>query len=101
MNTLLLGWKGFEIKDFLQQLFSSVPTVYGYLQFYMPINPLNPEVKIWILICCPYLFPTEVIGEKLIKYQENSSCVITSVILTTTLLNKALVLQGEFDADQS
>ena len=34
-------------------------------------------------------------GEKLIKYQENSSCVIMSVILMTTLFYKALILQGE------
>ena len=35
-------------------------------------------------------------GEKLIKYQANSSCVITSVILMTTLFYKlALILQGE------
>ena len=26
------------------------------------INPLNPKVKIWILICYPYSFPTEVVG---------------------------------------
>ena len=34
-------------------------------------------------------------GEKLIKYQVNSSCVIMSVILMTTLFYKALILQGE------
>ena len=34
-------------------------------------------------------------GEKLIKYQANSSCVIMSVILTTTLFQKALLWQGE------
>ena len=34
-------------------------------------------------------------GEKLIKYQANSSCVIMSVILMTTLFYKALLLQGE------
>ena len=34
-------------------------------------------------------------GEKLIKYQSNSSCVIMSVILMTTLFYKALILQGE------
>ena len=34
-------------------------------------------------------------GEKLIKYQANSFCVITSVILMTTLFYKALILQGE------
>ena len=34
-------------------------------------------------------------GEKLIKYQANSSYVIMSVILMTTLFYKALILQGE------
>ena len=34
-------------------------------------------------------------GEKLIKYQTNSSCVIMFVILMTTLFYKALILQGE------
>ena len=67
----------------------------------MPINPLNPEIKIWILICCPLFISYRSTGEKLIKYQENLYCVITSVILMTTLFNKALVLQGEFDADHS
>ena len=33
--------------------------------------------------------------EKLIKYQANSSCVIISVILMTSLFYKALILQGE------
>ena len=26
------------------------------------VNPLNPKIKIWILICCPYSFPTDVVG---------------------------------------
>ena len=34
-------------------------------------------------------------GEKLIKYQANSSCVIMFVILITTLFYKALKLQEE------
>ena len=34
-------------------------------------------------------------GEKLIKYQANSSCLIMSVILMITLFYKALILQGE------
>ena len=34
-------------------------------------------------------------GEKLIKYQANSSCLIMSVILMTTLFYKTLILQGE------
>ena len=25
-------------------------------------NPSNPKIKIWILICCPHSFPTEVVG---------------------------------------
>ena len=33
--------------------------------------------------------------ERLITYQANSSCVIRSVILMTTLFDKALILQGE------
>ena len=34
-------------------------------------------------------------GEKLIKYQATSSCVIMSAILMTTWFYKALILQGE------
>ena len=34
-------------------------------------------------------------GEKMIKFQANSFCVIMSVILMTTLLLKELILQGE------
>ena len=34
-------------------------------------------------------------GEKLIKYQADSSCVIMSVILMTTLFYKALTVQRE------
>ena len=34
-------------------------------------------------------------GEKLIRYQANSSCVIMYVILMTTLFHKALISQGE------
>ena len=26
------------------------------------INPLNPKIKIWILIYCRYSFPTKVVG---------------------------------------
>ena len=49
------------------------------------LNPLiNPKIKIWILICCPYSFPTEVVGRSFM-----------SVILMTTLFYKALILQGE------
>ena len=59
------------------------------------INPLNPKIKNWILICCPYSFPTELEERSMIKYQANSSCMIMSVILMTTPFYKALILQGE------
>ena len=41
------------------------------------------------------IIPCRSSGKKLIKYQANSSCVIMSVILMTTLFYKALILQGE------
>ena len=60
------------------------------------IKPLNPKIKIWILIILlPLFISYRSSGEKLIKYQANSSCVIMSVILMTTLFYKALILQGE------
>ena len=34
----------------------------GVLCYVQVFNPLNPKIKIWILICYPYLFPTEVVG---------------------------------------
>ena len=32
------------------------------INFWYFIHDLNPKIKIWILICCPYSFPTEVVG---------------------------------------
>ena len=55
------------------------------------LNPLNPTIKIEIVICCPFSSPAGVVGGKLIKYQANSSCVIKSVILMTPLFYKALI----------
>ena len=43
----------------------------------------------------PIHFPQKKWGEKLIKYQANTSCVIMSVILMTTLFFKVSILQGE------
>ena len=34
----------------------------SYLEQRVEFNPLNPKIKIWILICCSYSFPTEVVG---------------------------------------
>ena len=28
----------------------------------LQLNPLNPKIKLSILICCRYSFPTEVVG---------------------------------------
>ena len=69
------------------------------------LNPLQSKIKIWILTCCPlfYFLHYKSSGEKLIKYQANSSCVIMSVIRMTTLFYKALIIyyKEKFDADHS
>ena len=59
------------------------------------LNPLNPNIKIQILICYPYTFSIEVVGGIFMKYQLDSSCVIISLILMTILFYKAVILQGE------
>ena len=68
----------------------------------MLLNPLNPNIKIQILICYPYMFSIEVVGRILLKYQLDSSCVIMSLILMTTLFYKAVINYKEkFDVDHS
>ena len=68
----------------------------------MLLNPLNPNIKIQILICYPYTFSIEVVGRILLKYQLDSSCVIMSLILMTTLFYKAVINYREkFDVDHS
>ena len=68
----------------------------------MLLNPLNPKIKIQILICCPYTFSIEVVGRILLKYQLDSSCVIMSLILMTTLFYKTVINYKEkFDVDHS
>ena len=60
------------------------------------LNPLNPNLKIQILICYPaYTFSIEVVRGIFMKYQLDSSCVIISLILMTKLFYKAVILQGE------
>ena len=58
------------------------------------INPLNPDQNLNSHLL-PLAISYRISGEKLIKYQANSSCVIMSVILMTTLFYKPLILQGE------
>ena len=68
----------------------------------MLLNPLNPNIKIQILIRYPYTFSIEVVGRILLKYQLDSSCVIMSLILMTSLFYKAVVnYEEKFDADHS
>ena len=62
----------------------------------------NNNLEIWIAgSCCPpqlWCNKRGLLrsgGEKLVRYQENSSCGIMSVILMITLFYKALILQGE------
>ena len=52
----------------------------------------NQNLKSHLL---PLIIPYKSSAEKLIKYSANSSCVIMSLILMTTLFYKALILQGE------
>ena len=60
------------------------------------VNPLNPNKdQNSNSRLLPLLIFYRSSGEKLIKYQATSSCVIMSVILMTTLFYKALILQGE------
>ena len=35
----------------------------------MLVNPLRPSIKLQILLLCFHIFLTEVVGEKLLKYQ--------------------------------
>ena len=69
------------------------------------LNRWKPKIKIWILTCCSqfYFLPYKSSGERLIKYQANSSYVIMSVILMTTLFYKTLIIyyKEKFDADHS
>ena len=60
------------------------------------LSCLNLRSKFeFLLILLPLFISYRSSGEKLIKYQANSSCVIMSEILMTTLFYKALILQGE------
>ena len=52
-----MSWENL-IKD--QSIFSLV--IILLILITLSLNPLNPKIKIWILICCPYSFPTEVVG---------------------------------------
>ena len=58
----------------------------------MPRSPLPPKLKFSFVTLFIYHRSS---GDKLIKYQANTSCVILSLIFMTTLLYKALLLQGE------
>ena len=58
-------------------------------------STLNPKDQNPNSPFLPLFISYRISGEKLIKYQANSSCVIMAVILMTTLSYKALTLQGE------
>ena len=72
-----------------------------HLLYYTPghqastFNPLSPKIKKLNSHFLSLFISYRSSGKKLIKYQVNSSCVIMSVILMTTLFYKALILQGE------
>ena len=103
---MLRGIKGFKGKLMIRNVRYWVypATLFWHRQIVLnqivPLNPLHPKIKIWILIwiliifVAPIHFLQKQWGEVL-KYQANSSCVIMSVILMTTLFYKGLILQGE------
>ena len=56
-------------------------------------NPLKFKIKIWILICCPYSFPTEVVGR--------NDKMSRKFILGDHVLTKHWYYKEKFDADHS
>ena len=58
-------------------------------------NPLNHKIKNLNSHLLSIFISYRSSGEKLIKYQANSFCVIMLVILMTTMFYNALILQGE------
>ena len=67
-----------------------------YMSLTQAMNALNPRIKIKNSHFSSLFIYYRISGKKLLKYQANSSCVIMSLILMTTLFYKALLLQGEF-----
>ena len=61
----------------------------------MELKPFKPEDQNLNSHLLPLFIFFRSSGEKLIKYLGNSSCVIMSIILMTTLFYKASYLQGE------
>ena len=60
------------------------------------INPLNTNLNLNLNShLLPLFISYRSSGEKLIKYQENLSCMIMTVILMTNLFYKALILLRE------
>ena len=59
------------------------------------LTPLNFNIKIQILICLSLYVFNRRSGENLLKCQLDSSCVIMSLFLMTTLFYKAVLLRGE------
>ena len=56
------------------------------------LNPYDQNLNCYLLPVHIFYRSSE---EERLKYQANSSCVILSLILLTTLFYKALILQGE------
>ena len=69
-----------------------VVAIENYTNLSYPFKPQDQNLNSHLL---PLFIFYRSSGEKLIKYQANSSCVIMSVILMTTLFYKTVILQGE------
>ena len=68
------------------------PLSYKITETCLPFKPKDQTLNSHLL---PLFISHRSSGKKLTKYQANSSCVIMSLILMTTLFYKALILQGE------
>ena len=71
------------------------PLFFTFTRFATFFNPLNHKIKNLNSHLLSIFISYRSGGEKLIKYQANSFCVIMVVILLTTLFYNALIFQGE------
>ena len=65
---MLLGMKGFKGKLMMRNVRYWVSSDFVLASQIVPgqiapLNPLHPKIKIGILICCLYSFPTEAVGK--------------------------------------
>ena len=81
-----------------QTLYTDGGPEQGFLYWFGDrLNPLNPRIKIEILICCPYSwsFPIDVVGEVAKTLSKFISCDHVLNSHDHSVLHLALILHGE------